>query len=936
MKKYILLISLFFTTFVYGAEDQTYVIDNFSGGIDSKTNNFSLKPNKGDIVENLRFADKLGSLTKRDNLNVYGTADAVEPITGLWRYYALNGDKLLIAVHGDQIDKGADTTGVFTKILDLTTTSKKWQFVTWHNIVIGSDGYNQPIKYDGSSASATYLGSLLAIDAGSGSGPVTGSYSYKVGCYSSTKTVLLNVPSNTITANGNDVNLSMIPICPDTILTETTTGRKIYRTTSNTSSYSLLSNGTIANNTAVTLTDSDADAALGVAMPAGDATWTPPKGRFLIVQNNRLFFANDPSTSPSRLWLSDDASHDIFNSSADTPYFDIRQNDGDTITFLKGVLGILTVGKNNTIQKVYIDGADPAADWSISDPISYIGCQAPYSAVNTPIGIFYLAREGIYRFNGQYSELISDAVTPEIKDISDTDFENAWGVYHQNIYYLSYASKAAPVGYNNRVLFLDVISNAYGIDLLNINAFTVFNSGDDWGILYAGASDSGKVYAYSDETNEVIHKRFSDFVGLWDDMRYIPAAVGGDSESPILEIARTETINDLTGTINNLIGTIDRQDGQGYYVSQPIALSAQSYDKLYWNETIPLAGGDVTFKLRTSPTGESNLLYNDDFEFIDNAASAGTVYAPNDWTYSQAGTGGKVESDTTVVQRGTYSAKMTKSSVGTSATIQTILNPTNYRSKTMIFGGYIKSANSVGSKVWIEINQNTNDRIDRAFYANGGGWEKVSTYTTISATATSLTVKLYVDTAADAVAYFDQVMFIQGTTALNDWTAWSSAYTNPSGSDVSGTTAQAYLQYQIDMVSSATTVTPNILKQSNYDVKLSYNRQGTAQSTSIPIRWRSGYTDFGRPSNIKILRSIQTYHSGSAGTLTITVENFEGDSDVFSINLSSNPTTYKEFFTNGAFRGRQFRIDITNNDANALRIDKVILNYSIEPDPGIN
>ena len=933
----IIALGLTITAFAADTQKGVLVIDKFTTGLKQKQSEFSLSPSDATVANNVRLNSPYGSISKRDNLRVYGSADAIEPITGLFRHYLFSGDKVLLAFHGDEMEKGADSTGTFTNILNLTTGDHRFSCVSWHNLAICSDGYNQPIKYDGSSASATYLGSLLATNAGSGSGPATGTYTYKVGCYSTTYTVLLNTPSNSFTANGNDMSLSMIPVCGDTTLNgEATTGRKIYRTGSNDSSYKLLSNGTIANNTATTLTDSDADGALGAAMPAGDATWTPPKGKYVLVQNNRLFFANDPTNSPSRVWYSADGLQDIFDASNVTGYLDIRQNDGDSITFMKGNLGLLTIGKNNTIQKIYIDGGDPDADWSISDPLSYVGCQAPYSAVNSPLGILYLAKEGIYRFNGQYSELISESVTPTIEDIAQTDLENVAGIYHNNFYHMAYKSEASGESFNNRVLVLDILAKAYTIDLLNINSFTTFNSGNDFGVLYSGASDSGNVYAYSNEINEVVHKRHSDFTGLWDDMRYIPTAVGGDSESPVLEIARTETIDELTGTINNLVGVIDRQDVAGNYVSQPLTVGALSLDKLYWNEVTP-GSGTVTFKIRTSPTGERNLLHNDDFEFWDNwATGTPNREQPNDWTFSTtaAEAGAGATQSTTQVQRGTYSAKLTKPSTGVTTIARSISNASNYAGHEMVFKGYIKSANSVASKVWLEISENSGAKVTRAYYNNGGGWEATGPTTTISATTTSITAKCSIDSDANAVAYFDQVMMIEGSTAQNDWSAWSSAFTNSSGSDISAVTANTYLQYLINLTTSDITVTPKIVKASGYDVHLTYNKEGTSQSSDIPVTWESGWIDMGQPSLPKVLRTLEVYHTGTSGTLTVTLENFLGDTDTFSINLSSNPSRYKQAFTDGALVGKLFKLKISNTGVLPLEISKVIIGYEVNPDNG--
>lgn len=932
MKKLFLLLTLLVLSTGSYAQDSAkgnvYTLDDFSGGLVSKASPHGISSKQATIAENVRFNSKYRSVSKRANLNTYGTADATEPITGSFRHYKKDGTKVLLVTHGDELEKGNDSTGTFTSILSLATGDRRWQWVTWHDIAIGTDGYNQPVKYDGTSSSATYLGSLLAILDSSGSGPASGTYSYKVACYSTTYTVLLNVASNRITANGNDVLLSMIPICPDTTLNgELTTGRKIYRTESGGSTYKLLSNGTIADNTTLILTDSDVDAALGAAMPAGDATWTVPKGRFILVQNNRLFLANDPSNHPSRLYYSEDGLHDVF---LDDSLKDVRQNDGDTITFIRGVLGTLTIGKNNTIQKLYINGADPVEDWEISDPLSYVGCQAPYSVTNSPLGIIYLASDGIYRFTGQYSELLSESVSPEIDDISATNFENVWGIYHDNMYHMAYNSETVGGSSNNRVLVLDVLAKAYSIDTLSINTFTAFNSGNDWGTLYAGSSETGAVYAYSSEVYEVLHKTHSDFTGLWDDTRYIPESVGGNSQSPVLEIARTETIDELSGTIDGLVGIIDRQDTVGYYVSQPLSVGANSLDKIYWNESIPATGGDVSFQVRTSPTGESNLLLNDDFELWDNwVTGTPLVEQPNDWSFAQDGTGGSADQSTTEVKRSTYSVKITKSNSGQSYVSINIPNATNYQGKTLAFSGWVKSANTVASKVRFQITDGSTTTTTN--YSNGGSWEELEGTIAVNGAATTITFKCVVETGADAVAYFDRVMVRESSNVANDWSAWSSSVTDSSGSDISGTAADDYVQYMMKLEATNIVYSPNIIRTGQYNVKLTYSREGTPQSSSIPFHYKTGYLDFGRPLNPKVIRAIKAYHEGTTGTYTITITNFEGESDSWTVDMATYNEVYDSKTTNGAFLGTLFTVEITNTGTDPFKFDKLVVEYDVEP-----
>lgn len=531
------------------AKGKIFVLDDFSGGLATKPSPTALPVKFGTICNNIALERELRSLNKRSEIFSYGTADTSEEITSLHRLYLKDGTKVLLCTHGDELEKGTDTTGAFTNILDLTTADYRWQWVTWHNLAIGCDGYNAPVKTDGTDA--TYLGTAFCEDAGSGAGP-DGEYNYKVSFYTTSYEVIFDVASNNVTVVDNDIDLSMIPIGPDTFLGESVTGRKIYRSDDGgAGTYNLLSNGTIADNTTVILTDSDTDAVCDAeaAYPAGDATWTPPKGKLPVVHDNRLFFANDPTTAtdtgPSTIYHSKDGSHNCFEN---TDYFNIRKNDGDEITFTKNLLGKLCIGKTGTIQYLNTDGTDPSADWSITDPISHIGCSTLYSATNTPLGIAYLRWDGLYIFNGQNSKLISDIITPTIKDISKTFFDEAWGEFADNVLYLAYASQEG--GKNDRVLKYDIITKAYSIDIIDINCFEVFGSGSDWGDLYAGSSTDGEVYTYTESsTLKLSHSTFDDFAGTFDDMRYIPVVGGGNPQKAILELAWDVTIDGMSNEV---------------------------------------------------------------------------------------------------------------------------------------------------------------------------------------------------------------------------------------------------------------------------------------------------------------------------------------------------------------------------------------------------
>lgn len=587
-------------------KNQIFTIDDFSGGLDSKGNPISIPKNAGQVVQNIRLNSELRSLTKRAPVLTYGTVSNTNTVLGLFRYYAYNGSKVLLADAGSNIYTGNDTTGVFTNIFTIPNPSHKAQWLTWNNQAIMTDGFNAPVKYDGTSSSATYLGSLLAVDSGSGTGPDTGTHTYQVSCYTNNSNGAgpfefnFGVASNTLTATGHAANLSMVPQCPDQdFLGEPIVGRYIYRTKAGGSSYFLLT--TIANNSAVTYTDTTADSSLSTTYPVivGATVSPPPPGLLSLVFQGRLWIANNPA-HPSRVYFSEISSQEMF---LPLNYFDIRANDGDQVTMMQDVLGVMTIGKNNSIQKIqtsYNATGDPLADWTITDPFSFIGCISPYSAQQTPFGLFYLGNNGIYNFDGNFSTLLSDQVTPNIKDISNSNFVNAYSAYYQNQYYLAYTSSSSGATTNNRVLIYDTLSKGFDVDTTNIGVFTVERGGDDIEVLYGGDSNNGKVYSYTNGSRDIINKTQADFSGTFTNAWYLPISGGGDPQNALITLANTSTIDALVGTIDALTGTIQETSDTGTYVSPPYDVGAVTYNDIYWNETLPTSGSTVTMAVRAA------------------------------------------------------------------------------------------------------------------------------------------------------------------------------------------------------------------------------------------------------------------------------------------------------------------------------------------------
>lgn len=732
-------------------------------GLNSHISPFFTPDDQASEALNLRFNDRFKAMAKRPIMKVYGTPES-KAVNGLFRFYKSNDTKYLIAGTSTKLWVGDDDAGTFQQIGQGFTDGARWTFASYQDIAIGANGNEQPIKYDGKTqVTANTDGSRSASDLVAELGAPfaeqnTGSnldasswYAYKVAFYDGTNYYYSDARSNLIATGSSvrDISLTDIPLGP----TGTTT-RYIFRTQGQADRATLAALGnssyalaiTIANNTATTADDAIADGSLSTAfntwISSNSATAvTPPKGKFALIHRERLWLARTP-TAKSTAYYSDSFNPDYFIANDD---FDIRPDDGDEITGLIEFLGILNIFKTRTIQKIYTDQVADTS-WSVSAPFSFIGTPAPYSISPTPLGVFYYGREGIYRFTGQTSQLVSDAVTQEIQDILQSNVSNISGMYYKNEYHMAYTSETLGGTNNNRVLVYDVIRDAYALDSKTINSFAALDSGDDFGVLYMGDSTTaGKVYV-NESTTDTLNKRLkSEFdAGTYDDAR---SAGDDDSGHPHLpagsetdfwvELAWDYTIDTWSGagaTINALRDTftaaiIDRPDTGGTWTSEVYRVDAQSASKLIWNEELGSAG-DITWAIR----------------FCDDSACSGEAFA--------------------------------------------------------------------------------------------------------------------------------------GT------------YTNPAGSDLTGETANTYVQLKATLTTSDITVTPKLLTRNGFVVKLFYSKASATTESSVLSLWDSGWKDFGAPFHEKHVYRMDVFYTGTAGTVNIAYNNIEGDVEKdFDISMTTDPAT---------------------------------------------
>lgn len=789
--------------------DNFYEVTDFSKMLQSHISPFLIPKGGAAQAFNVRANETFGALAKREKMLLLSTCRAA-PVKSLHRYYKSDDTKYTLQTSSTFLDSVDDSTGDCTALYSGLTDGAKWNWVTYKDIAIGMNGADAAVKYDGHTLTTTNTdaartaGDLVAelgapfAELNTGANLDASSwYVYKFAYYDGSNYFYSNARSNPILTGSSvrDVFLTDVPIGPSG-----TTTRYVFRSdgaASRAAAIALANSSyklaiTIANNTATTQADAIADGSLTTVY----STWissnsainvTPPKAELSVIHKDRLFIGNDPSgteSGKSAVNWSAVFRPDYFDISND--YELIRPDDGDEITCLRNILGILTICKTNTIQKIYTDTASDA-NWTVSAPFSFIGNVAPYSTANVLNGIAYRGRYGIYTFDGQQSELISDVVTDAAKDMLETNFPEMEGIFNNNQYLLAYTSKETGAANNDRVLILDMVRNAYVIDTKEIDSFANFNSGSDFGTLYSGSSGTdGSVYAHSGAFNQLLYRYQSQLEeGTMDSVGIL-----GTETDPYLELAWGVTINDASlsaYTINNYspaTAIIDRPATTGYWYSPIVQIDAQNLDKIFWNEDL----------------------------------------------------------------------------------------------------------NSVGNVTWA--------------------------------------VRSGASSAATASASF------------------SSELSDPSGSDLSGLTANVWVQLRATLTTSDITITPQVFLRDSFVAKMTYSKEGSGGESSILSIWQGGYTNFDTGNNPKRIKEIQVFYEGTAGTIAFQYENIEKNiNSSFNIDLSINPTASStdQYFGDAMDKvfvhipnpisespvGRYWRLSVTESGAVAWKINKIVVRYDV-------
>lgn len=215
---------------------------------------------------------------------------------------------------------------------------------------------------------------------------------------------------------------------------------------------------------------------------------SPPVSKFLTFHKNRLWFVD--VNNPTKLVYSELGDYQQYLSTSFI--YAPSPKSGDPIVGLKVFQDNLVIFTRKTKYTLFGD-----------DPGNFVLRQASgrKGAINQdviqadPNYIYFLADDGVYRYNGSQDELMSDRIQTEIDTIADKT--KAAAVIHNNYYRLYYPGTGATV--NNSSILWDTLNNFW---LRDSGTYVDKPFVNETNQLYEGSSLVGALYyaeqAYSD------------------------------------------------------------------------------------------------------------------------------------------------------------------------------------------------------------------------------------------------------------------------------------------------------------------------------------------------------------------------------------------------------------------------------------------------------
>lgn len=481
------------------------LIDNFDGGWQNKQRQ-GLLPDKALYKADDVATDELGAIMCRRLHTINARFSGVSSSSVIKNIYQLDVEgrrkRLVFHTEGTSLCVWNSTTGISRTLSSAMSgghvsyaamkpvlSPLTYVFLTDGTVALCDNGTtNKTWGIDGPTRVPT-----ATIDPDFSGNLSAGDYKYAFSFYDkSTGSESVLSPATaalTVTAS-NAVAVSDIAVSSNPRVTS----RRVYRTIAEGGSFYLLR--VLDDNTTTTLLDTVADDNLTTLATLDQDI--PPEGDLVMTYGDHLLIAGDPNY-PNRLYFCVANYPDQWPS---TYYVSVGSAD-DQIQNMFIHEGapylLLTAGIARLL------GSDPDT-FVTTATRSHLGTYARWSQAVGPDGMYFLAYDGVYRFDGVKSTRVSDAIgrvfglTPKTwYDVVDraTAGDKADAAFLQGKYYLLVPMKTATGSVANKLLVYDTLAPRW--DLYNVSADALF-ADEGRGELYGGiedASDSSKYTVYN-------------------------------------------------------------------------------------------------------------------------------------------------------------------------------------------------------------------------------------------------------------------------------------------------------------------------------------------------------------------------------------------------------------------------------------------------------
>lgn len=186
------------------------------------------------------------------------------------------------------------------------------------------------------------------------------------------------------------------------------------------------------------------------------------KAKYVNVFQSYTFLANvtvSGTDYKSRVYWS---ALDSISSWDSADFNDVSRDDGQTITGIWPLADRLVIFKERSVWLAFFTG-DVDAPFTFQKSSSDVGCIAPFSIQEVQGGIAFLSSDGIYYFDGNNSNKITDRITDTINTYNTVQFSQACGMdqHSKNKYWLAIPGPADSA--NSVVISWDYFNNSLSI-----------------------------------------------------------------------------------------------------------------------------------------------------------------------------------------------------------------------------------------------------------------------------------------------------------------------------------------------------------------------------------------------------------------------------------------------------------------------------------------